>query len=109
MRTNQTIPPKFITHCLACGINLSKGEEMPIVENKGFRLIQMYYAGRTLCLDVDIEGETKVITIGSATCTYGFFDGGGYRVPMSIKQMRFFRKLEKLEQERRKKLRKEGD
>ena len=55
-------------------------------------ITNMYFAGRTLCVDMYSQGVKDVMTFCHADESVGFFSGG-YRRLLSIKSMRIFEQL----------------
>jgi len=58
----------------------------------GIPIKSVYFAGRTLFLDVEFNGKLDAITLVHSEETFGFFSGGPRRL-MSIKALRLMEDL----------------
>jgi len=66
------------------GVRVSNPEE----------LLNAYFVGATLCLDIKVEGSIKVLTLNHSDETMGFFDGG-FRKLISIANLKRLELLHK--------------
>jgi|688.fasta_scaffold1070511_2 hypothetical protein len=88
-------PIEFIENSLEIALNRFEGNSNKIPKHSD--LINVYFAGATLCLDVYINCKTDkdVITISYNKQTFGYFSGG-YRRLLSIKALKTLDKLIKV-------------
>jgi hypothetical protein len=88
-------PIEFIENSLE--ITLYSFEVKNFISIRHSDLINVYFAGATLCLDVYINSKTDkdVITISYDKQTFGYFSGG-YRRLLSIKALKTLDKLMKV-------------
>jgi len=99
MKNNDLIldcPIEFIENSLEIALKSFEEKQTPLIY-RGSDLINIYFMGATLCLDVYINCKTDkdVITINYTTQTFGYFSGG-YRRLLSIKALKTLDKLMKV-------------
>lgn len=86
----------FIENSIKTGIETTQfkaNEETHLQDSEtNLKLVNIYFVGQGLCLDVKSEDKLRVITLSWCDETVGYFDGDNRRL-LSIKAMKLLSKL----------------
>ena len=96
MNSILNVPMSFIENSIKTAIetNRPKPSKETLLQDSenNLELVNTYFVGQGLCLDVKGEDKLRVITLSWSNETFGYFDGGNRRL-LSIKALKLLSKL----------------